>query len=74
MPRSSQAPLGPKARYVSFPIVTKARLRVLPYLMKMGLQKEEVDGDDVAGEPKLGYYAPQVSLLLGVIQIAAIGH
>ena len=40
----------------------------------MDLQEEEVDGDDVAGEPKLGYYAPQVSLLLGVTQVASIGH
>ena len=35
-------PFGPKARYVSFPIVTKARQRVLPYLMKMDRQ----EGDD----------------------------
>ena len=53
----SQAPLGPKARYISFPKNTKARLRVLPYLMKMGLGKEEVDGDVIMEEPEVGYYA-----------------
>ena len=34
----------------------------------------EVDVDDVAEEPKLGYMLPQDSLYLGVTQVAVIGH
>ena len=49
-------PLGPKVRFVSFPSLTKARRKVLPYLNKMDPREEEVDGDVVAEEPKLGYY------------------
>ena len=46
---------GPEARYISFPNVTKARQRVLPYLMKIDQEEDEIDGDAVAEEPKLGY-------------------
>ena len=50
----------------------KARRWVLPYLMKMGHQEEEVDVDVVVEEPKLGYYASHISLL-GSLQEATIG-
>ena len=58
MPRYAHKPLlALRQGMFASPHSLKARLRVLPYLMKMGLGKEEVDGDVVVEEPKLGYYA-----------------
>ena len=55
VPRYAHKPLlALRQGTLASPQSLKARLRVLPYLMKMGLGKEEVDGDVVVKNPSSG--------------------
>ena len=57
VPRYAHEPLSAlRQGALASPKSLRARLRVLPYLTKMGLGEEEVDDDDEE-EPKIGYYA-----------------
>ena len=65
--------LCPKVRCINFPFVTLDKTQGTPLPLEEDHQEGDVDGDDVVGEPKLGYEAPHGSPLSGVLQEPLLG-